>query len=185
MEKRFLVQFTKKSLKEYEALDGSIIEEVNTALESLEERADQVGKRLGNRRQIHLQGTKEKKLRSSGIRIIYQITDQYVDILAIVQILLIDFKKSDADMYLEAQIRYREQKNDVEIAYENSPLIWKRNDITESDLDQASMIDQIFDDQFDHLPEVMKEQILLHFSRGEVQIAYDIWYKAVNGSDQD
>ncbi len=83
MEKRFLVQFTKKSLKEYEALDGSIIEEVNTALESLEQRADQVGKLLGNKRQIHLKGTKEKKLRRSGVRIIYQITDQYVDILAI------------------------------------------------------------------------------------------------------
>ncbi|WP_175425248.1 hypothetical protein [Paenibacillus nuruki] len=66
MEKRFLVQFTKKSLKEYEALDGSIIEEVNTALESLEQRADQVGKLLGNKRQIHLKGTKEKKLRRSG-----------------------------------------------------------------------------------------------------------------------
>lgn len=185
MEKRFLVQFTKKSLKEYEALDGSIIEEVNTALESLEQRADQVGKLLGNKRQIHLKGTKEKKLRSSGVRIIYQITDQYVDILAIVNILLIDFKKNETEVYTEAEIRFREAKNSIELPQKNSPFIWKIDKIANQDLDQGSMIDQIFDDHFDDLEESIKEQILHYFSYGEVEKAYQIRCNAVQDWEKD
>jgi len=185
MEKRFLVQFTKKSLKEYEALDGSIIEEVNTALESLEQRADQVGKALGNKRQIHLKGTKEKKLRSSGVRIIYQITDQYVDILAIVNILLIDFKKNDTELYMEAEIRFQETKNGIEPPQKNSPFIWKTDIIANQDLDQDSMIDQIFDNQFDDLEKSIKDRILHHFSYGEVATAYQIWCEAVQDLDKE
>ncbi len=185
MEKRFLVQFTKKSLKEYEALDGSIIEEVNTALESLEQRADQVGKLLGNKRQIHLKGTKEKKLRLSGVRIIYQITDQYVDILAIVNILLIDFKKNDTELYMEAEIRYQETKNAIELPQKNSPFIWKTDTIANQDLEQDSMIDKIFDDHFDDLEESIKNQILHHFSYGEVATAYQIWYEAVQDLNKE
>ena len=66
MEKRFSIKFTKKAYKEYISLDGSIVGEVDVALEY------KVGKPPGNKRQINLTGTKEKKLRSSGIRIIYR-----------------------------------------------------------------------------------------------------------------
>jgi mRNA-degrading endonuclease RelE of RelBE toxin-antitoxin system len=142
MKKRFSIKFTNKSYKEYYSLDGAIVGEVDEALESLEERADEVGKQLGKKRQINLTGAKEKKLRSSGIRIIYQITDRIVDILEIVEILLIDFKRNETD---------------------------------EVKFDQLSMIDQIFDENFDDMDEDIKAEILEHYAHGRVMEAYQIW----------
>ena len=83
--KRFEIIFAAGAIKEYKKLDNSILSIVNKAIDDLEFRADEVGKPLkGN-----LYGCKEKKLRNKGIRIIFRIVDNRVDILRIVYILAI------------------------------------------------------------------------------------------------
>ena len=89
--KRFEIIFAAGAIKEYKKLDNSIIGIVNKAIDDLEFRADEVGKPLkGN-----LYGCKEKKLRNKGIRIIFRIVDNRVDILRIVYILAIQNRERD------------------------------------------------------------------------------------------
>ena len=84
--KRFEIIFAEGAIKEYKKLDNSIVGIVNNAIDDLEFRADEVGKPLkGN-----LYGCKEKKLRSEGIRIIFKIVGDKVNILRIVYILTIE-----------------------------------------------------------------------------------------------
>jgi mRNA interferase RelE/StbE len=84
--KRFEIIFAEGAIKEYKKLDNSIVGIVNNAIDDLEFRADEVGKPLkGN-----LYGCKEKKLRNEGIRIIFKIVDDKVNILRIVYILAIE-----------------------------------------------------------------------------------------------
>ncbi|MBV4420633.1 hypothetical protein KM800_15140, partial [Clostridium tyrobutyricum] len=89
--KRFEIIFAAGAIKEYKKLDNSILSIVNKAIDDLEFRADEVGKPLkGN-----LYGCKEKKLRNEGIRIIFRIVDNRVDILRIVYILAIQKRERD------------------------------------------------------------------------------------------
>jgi len=89
--KRFEIIFAAGAIKEYKKLDNSIVGIVNKAIDDLEFRADEVGKPLkGN-----LYGCKEKKLRNKGIRIIFRIVDNRVDILRIVYILAIQKRERD------------------------------------------------------------------------------------------
>ncbi|MBR9648967.1 MAG: hypothetical protein LKF87_13045 [Clostridium tyrobutyricum] len=93
--KRFEVIFAAGAIKEYKKLDNSIVGIVNKAIDDLEFRADEVGKPLkGN-----LYGCKEKKLRNEGVRIIFRIVDNRVDILRIVYIL--PYKTEKETLYLK------------------------------------------------------------------------------------
>jgi mRNA interferase RelE/StbE len=175
MEKRFSINFTKKALKEYNSLDGAIVGEVDEALESLEERADEVGKPLGNKRQINLTGTKEKKLRSSGIRIIYQITDRRIEVLQIVEILLIDFKRDETELYQEAEHRYLEALKRGGTEDGNALLLWRQKDSVTEEIEPINIIDLIFDGWFDSLSENIKDEILDHYAHGRVELAYLVW----------
>lgn len=185
MTQRFWIKFVPESLEEYNSLDHSIIEEVDKALESLEERADQVGKILGNRRQIELHGTREKKLRGPGVRIIYQITDRQVEVLQIVEILLVDFKKNDDKIYKTAQARYVEAFKAGNLDDLNEELWWSES-LIEEELSKPSMIDQIFDENFDDLPQSIIEEILELYARGQVNEAYAVWrdYRENNIEDK-
>jgi mRNA-degrading endonuclease RelE of RelBE toxin-antitoxin system len=173
MRKKYAVKFTKKAYKEYDELDGTIIDEVDSALESLAFRADVVGKKLGKKYQIDLIGTKEKKLRSSGIRIIYYITNKQVDVLEIVEILLVDYKKNETEIYQEAELRYHESLKQNGTEDFNYGLYWNYEESI--DLDESSMIDQIFNEDFDDLEEEIKQDILENYSHGNVELAYQIW----------
>jgi len=116
MKKKFIIKMDPDAYHEYERLDNSIIEEVDKALESLEERADEVGKVLGKKRQIDLTGSKEKKLRGPGVRIIYTITNEIVEVLRIVVILAVAYKKDETTVYKNAEqrfSRYKKNTNDV------------------------------------------------------------------------
>lgn len=134
-----------------------------------------VGKPLGKRRQINLTGTREKKLRSSGIRIIYQITDKRVEVLQIVEILLIDFKRNESELYAEAEQRYLETaiRSGTEVL--NPVLIWHQSYSVTEELDLINMIDLIFDESFDSLSEQIKDEILNLYAHGQVESAYQIW----------
>jgi len=89
MTKRYVVYFDPDAAKEYADLDGSVIPLVDKALEELIRRADEVGKPLGNKQSLKLAGCREIKFRDSGIRIIFRITDEKVDILRIVFVLAV------------------------------------------------------------------------------------------------
>jgi mRNA interferase RelE/StbE len=84
MEERFDIRFDVDAEKEYLQLDNSVLSVVNAAIDELVYRADEVGKSLGNHSNTKLAGCKEIKLRNAGIRIIFRITNESVDILRIV-----------------------------------------------------------------------------------------------------
>lgn len=94
IKKRFEVRFHPDAVKEYKKLDGSVLKMVNKSIDELELRADETGKILRNNKNTKLAGCKEKKLKDIGIRIIFKITNERVDILRIVYVLSIE-KRSD------------------------------------------------------------------------------------------
>jgi mRNA interferase RelE/StbE len=113
MENKFIIKMDPDAYQEYNKLDNSIIEEVDKALESLEQRADEVGKPLGNKYQIDLTGSKEKKLRGPGVRIVYTITKEFVEVLQIVVVLIVAYKKDDKSLYKDAQRRFTRVRGEI------------------------------------------------------------------------
>ena len=89
MSQRFAIYFDPDAAKEYESLDGSVVSIVDKAIDELKDRADEIGKPLGNKRTQKLSGCKEIKFRAAGIRIIFRVTNEKVDVLCIVCILAI------------------------------------------------------------------------------------------------
>lgn len=94
-EKRFDVRLDPDALKEYSKLDKSVLPEVNKAIDELEYRADEVGKPLGNKSSTKLAGCKEIKLREIGVRIVFRITSEKVEVLRIVYVLAIEERSKD------------------------------------------------------------------------------------------
>lgn len=92
---RFDVRLSPEALKEYNSLDNSVLDIVNNAIDDLELRADETGKVLRNNTDTKLAGCKEKKLRDAGIRIVYRITNETVDVLRIVYVLTIEKRSND------------------------------------------------------------------------------------------
>lgn len=95
MEKRFDIRFDVDAEKEYSSLDHTVLSIVNAAIDELVYRADEVGKRLGNHAGSKLAGCKEIKLRDAGIRIVFRITNETVDVLRIVYVLTIERRSND------------------------------------------------------------------------------------------
>lgn len=108
---RFKVLFAPEAAIEYEKLDNSVIGIVDKTIDRLEERADEVGTLLHNYQKTRLAGAKEIKLRDAGIRIVFKITDQTVNILRVVYILAIDQRDRDR-VFGIAHERYQEFKED-------------------------------------------------------------------------
>ena len=86
-EKRFDVRLDPDALKEYNKLDNSILGIVNKQIDELAYRADEVGKMLENKNSTKLAGCREIKLKDMGIRIVYRITNETVEVLQILYIL--------------------------------------------------------------------------------------------------
>ena len=95
MSQRFVIRFDPDAVKEYESLDGSVVSIVDKAIDELKDRADEVGKPLGNKRNQRLAGCKEIKFRDAGIRIIFRISNEKVDVLCIVYVLAISRRDKD------------------------------------------------------------------------------------------
>lgn len=92
---KFDVRLDPDALKEYQKLDGSVLGIVNKAVDELEYRADEVGKTLGNKGNTKLAGCKEIKLREAGIRIVFRVTTETVEVLRVVYILTIERRSRD------------------------------------------------------------------------------------------
>ncbi|MBE1553239.1 type II toxin-antitoxin system RelE family toxin [Sporosarcina limicola] len=103
---KFDVRLDPDALKEYEKLDGSVIQMVNKSIDELEYRAHEVGKVLENKRNVKLHGCKEIKLQSSGIRIIFRITDEIVEVLRVVYVLAVE-RRSDDFVFKVASKRFK------------------------------------------------------------------------------
>lgn len=113
-DKKFEIILSEGAAKEYKKLDNSVIGIVNNAIDDLEFRADEVGKPLkGN-----LYGCKEKKLRNEGIRIIYKIEGNRVDVLRIVYILAIE-KRDRGNVFKIAS-----KRNNIKNSHKNSLNSW-------------------------------------------------------------
>lgn len=94
-ELRFDVRFDEDAYREYERLDTSIVAFVDKALEQLEMRADEIGRILTNKQSTKLHGCKEIKLRDAGIRIVFRVTNEIVDVLRIVYVLTIEKREKE------------------------------------------------------------------------------------------
>lgn len=95
MGKKFDVRMDPDAAKEYQKLDAAYKRIVNKSIDELEFRADEVGKPLGNQNSSKLAGCKEIKLRDIGIRIIFRVTNETVDVLRIVYIVSIEQRSKD------------------------------------------------------------------------------------------
>lgn len=93
--KKFEVRMDPDAARHYQKLDNSVVGAVNKAIDELEIRADKVGKPLENKNSSKLAGCKEIKLRQFGIRIIFRVTNETVDILRIVLVLAIERRNKD------------------------------------------------------------------------------------------
>ena len=83
MSARFEVAFIDRAaMKEYQDLDGSVRAMVDKGLARLALRADQIGKPLGGA----LAGCRELKHRADGIRIIYRIVGERLEVVEIIAI---------------------------------------------------------------------------------------------------
>ncbi len=94
-EERFDVRLDPDALKEYEQLDGSVLELVTHAIDELMYGADEIGKRLSNHQETKLAGCKEIKFRDAGIRIVFRVTNEAVEVLQIVYVLTIEKRVRD------------------------------------------------------------------------------------------
>ncbi len=106
---KFELRFDQDAYKEYERLDNSVAKIVDDFFEELEIRADEIGKALTNKQSTKLHGCKEIKLKKAGIRIVFRLTNETVDILQIVYILTIE-KRQDGIVFKLADKRLRRFK---------------------------------------------------------------------------
>ena len=104
MIQRFEVIFFPQAEKEFQALDGSVKLIVVKKIEALKYRADEIGEECHNTHYANLSGCRRIKFREAGIRIIYRITDQRVDVLQIIHIVTIG-RKADNEAYQTAASR--------------------------------------------------------------------------------
>lgn len=80
---RFVLRFFSREVeKEYRSLDGSVRKLVDLGLAKLRMRADEIGKPLHG----ELAGCKELKYREAGVRVVYRIVDEEVEIVEVVAI---------------------------------------------------------------------------------------------------
>jgi len=125
-EPQFDVRFDEDAYKEYTKLDDSVAVLVDHALEQLELRANEVGKMLANSQSTKLHGCKEMKLRSAGIRIVFRVTNQVVDVLRIVYVLTIEKRQNDI-VFRTADQRLRRFKIKTDLkTYFSQSRKWKR-----------------------------------------------------------
>lgn len=80
---RFALRFFSRDVeKEYKSLDGSVRKLVDIGLAKLQVRADEIGKPLHG----ELAGCRELKYREAGIRVVYRIVGEEVEIVEVVAI---------------------------------------------------------------------------------------------------
>lgn len=119
---RFDVRLDPDAAKEYAKLKQPTLNIVNKSINELLYRADEVGKPLGNKRDMKLAGCKEIKLRDAGIRIIFRIIHDRVEVLKVVQIIAIEKRSRDfAFKIASARLKKIKNQNNLEKLLIESP----------------------------------------------------------------
>lgn len=103
---KFEVKFYEEAKEELHSLDGSEKLLVFKALSRIEERGDEIGDPLENKRGLNLTGCRKVKLKKQGIRIVYRIDGEEVEVVDIIAI----GKRADEEVYKAAYERLT-QKN--------------------------------------------------------------------------
>ena len=107
MSRRFEIRLIPAATKEYKRLDGSIKKLVDVAFRKLEARADEIGEELFDQKDTKLLGCRKVKFRKYGIRIVYRIVKDKVEIVQVIAVA----KREDNEVYKLAHKRL------VEILY--------------------------------------------------------------------
>lgn len=119
---RFDVRFDVDALTEYQRLDNALVTLVDKALARLEERADEVGTPLKNKYSTKLHGCKEIKLRDAGLRIVFRVTDDAVEVLRVVFILTIERRDLDVVFRVaDKRLRRFKSRDDLREFLSRSP----------------------------------------------------------------
>ena len=98
---KFNVKLRTEAEKELKELDGSVKILVKKALKKLTERADEIGEPLGHKHGFNLTGCRKVKLKKAGIRIVYQIIGEKLEIVEIIAI----GDRSEFEVYEDAYRR--------------------------------------------------------------------------------
>ncbi|TCL76494.1 mRNA interferase RelE/StbE [Hydrogenispora ethanolica] len=111
MADRFLILYTPGAVKELRELDGSVKPIVAKYLKRLAEEANHIGKPLRNDKDSRLAGCRELKLKQAGIRILYMITGEKVEVIGVtkevLQVLAVG-KRAEYDVFKDASKRLEE-----------------------------------------------------------------------------
>jgi mRNA interferase RelE/StbE len=109
MPDRFHVCLTPGAEKDFKELDGSVKPIVLEYLKRLRVDADTMGESLRNDQNSKLAGCRKLKLLKAGIRIVYKISDEKVEVLAVavlnIAMVLTIEKRKDYKVYKIAQER--------------------------------------------------------------------------------
>lgn len=93
--------FWKEAEKDWNKLDGSQKKFIAKGLQRIEENGADIGEELGNKRNINLSGYRKLKFRSNGLRIVYKIVDNVIEVAEIIVI----GSRADDEVYETAQKR--------------------------------------------------------------------------------
>ncbi|BAK45102.1 type II toxin-antitoxin system RelE/ParE family toxin [Eggerthella sp. YY7918] len=108
---RFKVRFFNTAVaKEYQALEGSTRKLVDIGLAKLRIRADELGKPLQGR----LAGCKELKYRDAGIRVIFRIINDSVEVLTIAEVVAIG-RRDKNKVFVSAERRLKDSAKDPQL----------------------------------------------------------------------
>lgn len=86
MKGHLVIRFDADAAKEYRKLEISVLDVVNQAIDELSYRADEVGKELSHSSNPKLEGCKEINLNEAGIRIVFRIANDIVEILRVLPV---------------------------------------------------------------------------------------------------
>ncbi|GKV65127.1 MULTISPECIES: addiction module toxin RelE [unclassified Sporosarcina] len=106
MEKIFEVVFIEEAKQDYRKLDGSEKKYVDVALAKIKFRADELGEELTKMGNINLIGCKKIKFRKIGIRLVFRIMGDQVEIAEIISI----GKRKNEEVYKNAAKRLENMK---------------------------------------------------------------------------
>lgn len=92
------LQFWEEAKKDWAALDGHQKKFVSKALQRIEENAAHIGEALSKKRNIDLTGYRKVKLKAVGIRIVYKVLNDKIEVAEIIAI----GNRADEEVYKEA-----------------------------------------------------------------------------------
>ncbi|KGR74715.1 type II toxin-antitoxin system RelE family toxin [Ureibacillus sinduriensis] len=99
------LEFYDEAVDEWQSLDGHQKKFVSKALEKIEALGNEIGEPLGNKRDVNLTGYRKVKLKQIGIRIVYRVVNEVIEITEIIAI----GGRADEEVYQDAYDRIQKR----------------------------------------------------------------------------